>query len=80
MHIQQAIDMPRVHHQWLPDSITYEPFGLSSDAIEALQSRGYQFTERPRYLGDCQAVMIESETGVRLGAADSRAAGRAVGY
>ncbi len=80
MQIQQAVDAPRIHHQWLPDSITYEPFGLSADTIETLKSRGYEFVEKPRYMGDCQAVMIETVTGVRLGAADSRADGRAVGY
>lgn len=80
MQIQQAVDAPRVHHQWLPDTIAYEPFGLSVDTLQALQSRGYQFVDRARYMGDCQAVMIESRTGMRLGAADSRAGGRAVGY
>jgi gamma-glutamyltranspeptidase/glutathione hydrolase len=37
MDIQQAIDMPRIHHQWLPDVINYEEFGLSSDVIQSLK-------------------------------------------
>src|SRR5262245_17090291 len=33
MNIQQAIDWPRVHHQWMPDQITYEPYGLAPDVL-----------------------------------------------
>lgn len=80
MNIQQAVDMPRIHHQWLPDEIVYEPFGLSRDTIEALRARGHRFTERPRQLGDVQAIMIDPETGVRLGASDPRMDGKPVGY
>ncbi|RMG44164.1 MAG: gamma-glutamyltransferase, partial [Acidobacteria bacterium] len=80
MNIQQAIDMPRVHHQWLPDRIVYEPFGLSRDTIEALKRRGHTFIDRPRYMGDAQGVMIDPETGMRLGAADGRRGGQAVGF
>lgn len=80
MTLPQAIAMPRVHHQWMPDQIVYEPFGLSQDTIEALRARGHAFTERPRYMGDVQAIMIESETGVRVGVSDPRMDGKPVGY
>jgi gamma-glutamyltranspeptidase/glutathione hydrolase len=80
MNIQQAIDAPRVHHQWLPDEVRYEPFGLVSDVIKALQSLGHKLTDRPRYMGDVEGVMIEDKTGVRLGASDPRRNGRAIGY
>ncbi len=80
MNLQQAIAMPRVHHQWMPDQIVYEPFGLSRDTMEALKARGHAFTERPRSLGDVQGVMIEPETGMRLGSSDPRMDGRPVGY
>jgi gamma-glutamyltranspeptidase/glutathione hydrolase len=80
MNIQQAVDAPRIHHQWLPDQITYEPFGLSADTFRALESRGHRFVERPRYMGDAHAVMIEEGTGVRLGASDPRNYGESVGY
>ncbi len=36
MNIQQAIDVPRIHHQWLPDEVVAEPFGLSGDTQRAL--------------------------------------------
>lgn len=80
MNVQQAIDAPRLHHQWLPDVVRWEPFGISSDTMRALASRGYSFAEKPGNIGDAQAIMIDPGTGVRLGAADSRASGKSVGY
>jgi gamma-glutamyltranspeptidase/glutathione hydrolase len=80
MNIQQAIDAPRIHHQWLPDTLVYEPYGLSPDTIALLKARGHTLTDRPRYMGDAQGVMIEEKTGVRLGASDPRLEGAAVGY
>jgi gamma-glutamyltranspeptidase/glutathione hydrolase len=47
MNVQEAIDAPRINHQWLPDAILYEPFGLSSDTAEALRARGHTLSERP---------------------------------
>jgi gamma-glutamyltranspeptidase/glutathione hydrolase len=80
MNIQQAIDAPRIHHQWLPDELVYEPFGLSGDTQKALLRRGHKFA-KPRYLGDAEGIMIEEKTGVRLGATDPRRSdGLAVGY
>ena len=80
MNIQQAIDAPRIHHQWLPDEIVYEPYGLSGDTVRALLSRGHKLIEKPRYMGDAQGIMIEEKTGVRLGASDPRNDGTPVGY
>jgi gamma-glutamyltranspeptidase/glutathione hydrolase len=81
MNIQQAIDAPRIHHQWLPDELVGEPFGLSGDTVRALTSRGHTLAEKRRYLGDAEGIMIEEKTGVRLGATDPRRSdGLAVGY
>src|ERR1051326_3402148 len=81
MNIQQAIDAPRIHHQWLPDELVYEPFGLSGDTQRALIAQGHKLNDKPRYLGDCEGIMIEDKTGVRLGAVDPRRSdGLAVGY
>jgi gamma-glutamyltranspeptidase/glutathione hydrolase len=80
MSIQQAIDSPRIHHQWLPDELVYEPYGLSADTQKALVSKGHKLVTRPRYMGDAQGIMIEEKTGIRLGASDPRADGAAVGY
>ena len=46
MNVQEAIDAPRINHQWLPDVILHEPFGLSADTAEALRARGHQVEER----------------------------------
>jgi gamma-glutamyltranspeptidase/glutathione hydrolase len=89
MNIQEAIDAPRIHHQWLPDEIRFEPYGLSADTVSALNARGHKLELRPEfkgytrrgYMGDVQSIMIEEGTGVRLGASDSRRSeGAPVGY
>ena len=80
MNIQQAIDAPRIHHQWLPDELVGEPFGLSGDTQRALTARGHTLAKL-RYLGDAEGIMIEEKTGMRLGATDPRRSdGQAVGY
>ena len=80
MNIQQAIDAPRIHHQWLPDELVFEPYGLSGDTQNALLARGHKLA-KPRYLGDAEGIMIEEKTGMRLGATDPRRSdGLAVGY
>ena len=81
MNIQQAIDAPRIHHQWLPDEVAYEPLGLSADTKRALEARGHKFVAKPKYMGDAEGIMIEEKTGVRLGASDPRGAdSAAIGY
>jgi len=80
MNIQQAIDFPRIHHQWLPDELVFEPNGLSADAQKALEAFGHKLA-RPRTLGEAQGIMIEVKTGSRLGATDPRRSdGLAIGY
>ena len=79
MDIQQAIDAPRIHHQWLPDEILYEQYGISPDTRAILESYGQKFAEKPGNVADATAIMIDKD-GVRLGAIDSRGDGEAVGY
>jgi gamma-glutamyltranspeptidase/glutathione hydrolase len=79
MRIQQALDAPRIHHQWMPDEIVFEPYGLSPDTRKVLESYGQKFAERPVTIANATGIMID-ENGVRLGAVDSRGAGGAVGY
>ncbi|MDQ6623994.1 MAG: gamma-glutamyltransferase, partial [Verrucomicrobiota bacterium] len=80
MNLQEAIDAPHIHHQWLPDEIATEPLGLSADTRRALEAMGHKFAEKPAYMSDAQGIMIEEKTGVRLGASDARQDGAAVGY
>ena len=43
MDVQEAIDAPRVHEQWLPDVVYLEPYALSADTRKLLEKRGYAF-------------------------------------
>lgn len=80
MNIQQAIDAPRIHHQWLPDHIYYEPYGMSPDTRRILESYGHRFNSSPGYIASATGIEIEAKTNVKLGAIDSRSDGEAVGY
>jgi gamma-glutamyltranspeptidase / glutathione hydrolase len=80
MTLQQAIDAPRVHHQHFPDEIYWEPFGINPDVRRTLERRGFRFRDRADPMGDAEGVMIEKETGMRLGASDPRIGGVPVGY
>ncbi|HUP68047.1 MAG TPA: gamma-glutamyltransferase [Sphingomicrobium sp.] len=42
MTVTEAVDAPRIHHQWLPDEIGYEPFGLSADTVAKLEAMGHK--------------------------------------
>ncbi|TPI28767.1 gamma-glutamyltransferase [Mesorhizobium sp. B3-1-6] len=90
MDIQQAIDAPRIHHQWLPDTIYVEPFGLSPDTEKLLAGMGYHLDLSDETWGQAAGILvggkslseIEKGGGARYnGAIDSRAAaGEALGY
>jgi gamma-glutamyltranspeptidase/glutathione hydrolase len=79
MSIQEAVDAPRVHHQWAPDEVRVEPRGVNPDVSSRLQQMGHRFRPKVEHLGDVHAVMIDDD-GVRLGAADPRLGGHAAGY
>ena len=78
MDAQTAINAPRFHHQWLPDQILMEKD--FPDSLEvALQARGFA-TKRRGHIGLVNAIGIDAKTGERMGAADPRDAGAALGY
>jgi len=78
MPAQAAINAPRFHHQWMPDKIFLEP-GISPELEEKLKAMGYT-TARRGHIGLVNAIGIDPLTGERLGAADPRDNGAAVGY
>ncbi|MER8844561.1 gamma-glutamyltransferase [Mesorhizobium australicum] len=90
MNIQEAIDAPRIHHQWLPDTVYVEPFGLSPDTERLLAGMGYHLDLSDQSWGQAAGILvggkslaeIEKGGGARYnGAIDSRAAsGEALGY
>lgn len=80
MNVQQAVDAPRIHMQWLPDQIEYEPNAFANGVMQTLQSNGYAFKEVPMW-GSAQAIWIDPKTGTLYGGSDRRhPAGAAVGY
>ena len=74
--VMQAVEAPRVHHQWMPDVLTYERFGLSPDTAALLRAMGHTLSERDSYegayQGDAETVAVDPQSGRRLGAADPR--------
>jgi gamma-glutamyltranspeptidase/glutathione hydrolase len=86
MSIQEAIDAPRFHHQWLPDEIYWERNGLNPDTRMILQSMGHAFRKdggmigtRYGIIGDAHGVAIDGN-GVLLGASDGRLGGAPAGW
>lgn len=79
MDVQEAVDAPRFHHQWLPDEIRLERQGFPIDVRRALEARGHTLVERAD-MGDVHAIWIDPKTGVRYGASDPRLDGRTLGY
>ena len=86
MGAQEAVEAPRFHHQWFPDTIAWELRGLNADTRTILENRGHVFKDVPgysfgeEYIGDVQVIMVDPVSGLRLGAADPRRGGAAAGY
>ena len=80
MSVVDAVAAPRLHHQWMPDEVVYEPDGLSDAARAALEAMGHALAARPRYLGDAQAVLLDPATRARHGASDPRGSGITLGH
>jgi len=78
LDIQEAVNAPRFHHQWLPDQIMVED-RLSPDTMNVLRSKGHKLTVR-HFWGDAECIVIDPKTGERLAGADGRNNGKAVGY
>ena len=79
MDIQEAIDAPRFHHQWLPDHLQWEPYEFNKDTRDALERLGHHFKPKSEYLGDAEGILIEAD-GMRTGASDPRLGGVPVGW
>ncbi len=78
MKPQQANSAPRFHHQWMPDKLYYEKFGLSPDTQEQLKEMGHQL-EATDGVGRAHTIFVD-ENGFKLGAPDPRGNGVAEGY
>jgi len=86
MNIQEAVNAPRFHNQWLPDVVNVEKW-FSLDTVNVLQHGGYNVevglhygTNVAPYWSDAECIAVDAKTGERLGASDVRDGGKAVGY
>jgi gamma-glutamyltranspeptidase / glutathione hydrolase len=78
LDMQAAVNAPRFHNQWLPDSIMVED-RISPDTVHLLESKGQKIEVR-HFWGDAECIEIDPKTGGRLGASDGRNNGKALGY
>ncbi|MDN3593680.1 gamma-glutamyltransferase [Zunongwangia endophytica] len=71
LDIAKAIESPRIHHQWLPDTTYFEEWGFSPDTKRIYEEMGHEIDSRSTQ-GRAMGIYIDPETGMRYGAADSR--------
>ncbi len=80
LNIQQAVDAPRFHHQYLPDTLYLEP-GFSGKTIKQLQALGYVVDLKDGYWSNGECIAIDPKSGELLGGQDHRSHyGKAAGY
>lgn len=71
MDIQEAVDAPRMHHQWLPDRIRIEADGVAPSVVAGLEALGHRVQVGGRQ-GSANAIGVHPRTGQRMGAPDPR--------
>jgi len=80
LNIQQAVDAPRFHHQYLPDVLYLEP-GFPASTIAALRAMGYNVNVGKHYWSDGECIAVDPKTGELSGGQDHRHNfGKAAGY
>jgi gamma-glutamyltranspeptidase/glutathione hydrolase len=86
MNIQEAVNAPRFHNQWMPDVLNVEQW-FSPDTLTVLKKMGYQVEiglhygpNVEPYWSEAECIAVDSKTGERLGAIDGRSGGKAMGY
>ena len=78
LDIQEAVNAPRFHNQWMPDEIMAEDL-ISPDTLAILRNKGHKI-KMERFWGDGECIEIDPRTGERLGASDGRNNGKPVGF
>ncbi|MBZ4414904.1 gamma-glutamyltransferase [Myxococcus sp. RHSTA-1-4] len=78
MDVARAVNEGRVHHQYLPDELWVDRWGLEPATLTALEARGHKI-RRVEQWGDAEAVFVDPKTGLRYSASDPRNEGMALG-
>lgn len=80
LNIQQAVDAPRFHHQYLPDTLYLEP-GFPDATVSTLRSQGYNVSVSHGHWSNGECIAVDPKTGELLGGQDHRSHyGKAAGY
>jgi gamma-glutamyltranspeptidase/glutathione hydrolase len=80
LNIQQAVDAPRFHHQYLPDTVYLEP-GFPAATVSSLQAMHYTVDSEPDYWSNGECIAVDPTTGELEGGQDHRSHyGKAAGY
>jgi gamma-glutamyltranspeptidase/glutathione hydrolase len=78
MDIRAAVDAPRLHHQWFPDTARFEGTSEYPEAVERLRQMGHSITGTTQ--GDAHSIWVDPKTGVYHGADDHRINGKVAAY
>jgi len=79
MNIEDAVESPRYHHQWLPDVVFVEQFGYATETLDVLKERGYKFALRSS-IGEANCIMYDPKTKIIHASGDSRRGASAIAY
>ena len=80
MGMQQAVNAPRFHHQWLPDEVRFEPNSFEDETLNVLRNKGYKVTVREStILGKVDAILVLPNGKLEAGA-DRRGDDAAAGF
>jgi gamma-glutamyltranspeptidase/glutathione hydrolase len=80
MAVQEAIDAPRFHHQWLPDAVEAERHAFSPDTLRLLEGMGHKVSWRDEPQGSAMGIALTAQGELEAGVDRRRPDGGAVGY